>query len=81
MSAVLVRPPGGALGSRTAVIPAMIAFAERPDDCRHCAVCEYACPEAAISVASEIVVDPDRCEGCGVCVDQCLNAVLSLAFR
>lgn len=42
-------------------------------DCMNCGVCEFMCPQSAITPAPRhFVIEAERCDGCARCVPFCL---------
>jgi len=48
------------------------------DRCTGCGICEWVCPNGAISVGGMACIDSTRCTGCGRCIAKCPQTALSL---
>jgi len=49
-----------------------------PDRCTGCGICEWICPNGAISVGAMACIDITKCTGCGRCIAKCPQSALSL---
>ena len=48
------------------------------DRCTGCGICEWVCPNGAISVGGMAGIDSTKCTGCGHCIDKCPQGALLL---
>jgi ferredoxin len=59
-------------------IPSLTATVNK-ERCVNCGICAAVCPEHAISIDDELMIDSDRCNGCGSCINACPNEAISLS--
>jgi Pyruvate/2-oxoacid:ferredoxin oxidoreductase delta subunit len=59
-------------------IPLLTAIVNK-ERCMCCGICVAVCPEHAISINDELMIDSDRCNGCGSCIKECPNEAISLS--
>ena len=48
------------------------------DRCISCGICEWACPNGAISIGEIACIDSTKCTGCGLCIEKCPQRALLL---
>jgi ferredoxin len=46
------------------------------EECTGCGVCADVCPNDAIRIDKQAVVDPGRCTACAACVSACPNGAI-----
>jgi predicted Fe-Mo cluster-binding NifX family protein/ferredoxin len=46
--------------------------------CAGCGICEDVCPENAIKINGQALVQPELCTGCGLCIGECPNNAIVL---
>ncbi|MBN1546357.1 MAG: 4Fe-4S binding protein [Syntrophaceae bacterium] len=46
--------------------------------CAGCGICEWVCPNGAISIGKISCIDQSKCTGCGRCIAKCPQSALSL---
>lgn len=48
------------------------------EKCVNCGICAEVCPEDAILLDDNVVIDNMKCTGCGECLDVCMNEAIAL---
>ncbi|OGL45837.1 MAG: ferredoxin [Candidatus Schekmanbacteria bacterium RBG_13_48_7] len=51
------------------------------EKCTGCGICVDVCPEGAIEVNQQAVVNNEACTGCAICVSECPDEAIILAKR